>query len=250
MRILGLYILLFISLTGRSQSVEDSLQAGNMYYSEDAYEAAIMAYEWVLDQGYAAPELYYNLGNAYFKTNRIPYAILNYERARLLDPRNEDIQYNLELARSFVIDKIEEVPRFFVSEWHHTLVNLFSSDLWAYISMGTFVLLLFSISIYLYTRKYILKKLFFWFSVILIYITISSFVFSYHHNKLIKNPGTGIIISPSVTVESSPDDSGTDLFLIHEGTKVIIREYIGDWTRVRLSDGKEGWVPMDSIIEI
>jgi len=233
-----------------AQAVDDSLQVGNIHYSEDQYEGAIQAYEWVLEQGYEAPELYYNLGNAYFKTNRIPYAILNYERGLLLDPRNEDIQYNLDLARSFVIDKIDDVPRFFISEWHHKLVNLFSSDVWALISMGAFLFLLFSISVYLYTRNHLLKKLFFWFSVILIYITISSFVFSYHHKKLIQDPGTGIIMSPSVTVESSPDDSGTDLFLIHEGTKVVIREYVGDWTRIRLGDGKEGWVPSGSIIEI
>jgi tetratricopeptide (TPR) repeat protein len=249
-KILVLSIWFIIMSMAFSQPVKDSLQAGNIYYSDDDYEAAIRAYEWVLGQGFEAPELYYNLGNAYFKTNRIPYAILNYERAMLLDPGNEDIQYNLELARSFIVDKIEEVPRFFISEWHHTLVNLFSSDVWAYVSMAAFLMFLFSISVYLYSRTYVLKKLFFWFSVILIYTTISSFVFSYHHKKLIEEPGAGIVTRPSVTVESSPDESGTDLFLVHEGTKVFIREYVGDWMRIRLSDGKEGWVPVDSIIEI
>lgn len=232
------------------QNLEDTLKIGNLYYSEEKYEDAIRAYEWVLDQGWEAPELYFNLGNAYFKSHKITFAILNYERAKLLDPRNEDINYNLNLTRSFVVDKIETVPKFFISQWHHTFVNMFSSDTWALISISSFILLFIFISFYLFSRRYQIKKLSFWISVLLLYVSISSFVFSYNNRKWLLWPETALVVNPSVTVESSPDESGTDLFLIHEGTKVFIREHIGEWTRIRLSDGKEGWIPKQAIVEI
>ncbi len=249
-KILFFATLIFIFLNSFGSSLEDSLQAGNAFYSREKFEDAIRVYEYVIEQGYEAPELYYNLGNAYFKSHKVTYSILNYEKALLLDPRNEDTQYNLDLAKSFVIDKIEPVPGFILSEWHYVFVNLFSSNVWAILSISSFVLLLLSLSLYLYLRQYGVKKLFFWLSVLLLYLTVSSFVFSYHHRRLLLNHGTALVLSPSVTVESSPDHSGTDLFLIHEGTKITVKESVGDWTKIRLSDGKEGWVPTESIIRI
>lgn len=249
-KISWLIFLLFLITNVFGQAVDDSLKAGNQFYTEEKYEDAIRVYEWVLNEGYEAPELYYNLGNAYFKSHKMTFALLNYERAKLLDPGNEDINYNLELAKSFGIDKIEEVPPFFLTQWHNAIVNMFSGDTWAIISLASFILLLFVFSIYLYTRKYGVKKLSFWFSVLLLYISVSSFVFALNDRQRVLHPGTALISASSVTVESSPDESGTDLFLIHEGTKVTIREKLGDWTRIRLSDGKTGWVPSNSIIEI
>ena len=245
-----LFVFLFIYQAGNGQSLEDSLKLGNEYYSEDRFEDAINTYEKIVAQGYEAPELYYNLGNAYFKSHKITYAILNYERARLLDPGNEDINYNLDIARSFVVDKIETVPEFFIPQWHKSLVNMFSGNAWAIISLASFILLLIFLSLYLYTRTYGIKKLSFWINVLLVYLTVSSFVFSMNHRKGVLHPGTALILTPSVTVESSPDESGTDLFLIHEGTKVNVKESVGDWTRIKLSDGKEGWIPTGSLVEI
>jgi tetratricopeptide (TPR) repeat protein len=245
-----LVFLLLLIVNTFGQAMDDSLKAGNQYYTEEKYEDAIRVYEWILNEGFEAPELYYNLGNAYFKSHKMTFALLNYERAKLLDPVNEDIDYNLELAKSFAIDKIDEVPPFFLTQWHNAMVNMFSGDAWAVISMASFVFLLLVFSIYLYTRKYGIKKLSFWISVLLLYISISSFVFALNDRQRVLHPGTALILSSSVTVESSPDESGTDLFLIHEGTKVTIKEKLGDWTRIRLSDGKTGWVPSNSIIEI
>ena len=139
-RILLIATLIFVFLNGFGNSLEDSLQAGNTFYTQEKFEDAIRVYEYVIEQGYEAPVLYYNLGNAYFKSHKITYSILNYEKALLLDPRNEDIIYNLDLAKSFVVDKIEPVPGFILSEWHHTFMNLFSSDVWAIISISSFVL--------------------------------------------------------------------------------------------------------------
>lgn len=249
-KILLLMILFYPVFIASGQAVNDSVKNGNQYYTEEKYEDAIRVYEWVLNEGFVAPELYYNLGNTYFKYNKMTLALLNYERAKLLDPGNEDIDYNLELARSFVIDKTEIVPIFFLTQWHNSMVNMFSGDVWAIISMVSFVFLLLILSVYLYTRKYSLKKLSFWIGVLLLYITVSSFVFALNDRQRVLHPGTALVSASSVTVESSPDESGTDLFLIHEGTKVFIKEHIGDWTRIRLSDGKTGWLPSGSIIEI
>ncbi len=231
-------------------AAEDSINAGNSYYMQDRFGDAVRAYESVLEQGVEAPDLYYNLGNAYFKSNNITYAILNYERGLLLDPRNEDIKYNLELARNFVVDDIEEVPGFILTELHIKMLKLLSADSWALFSILSFFLLLLSISLYLYLRTYGAKKLFFWLSILLLYLTVTSFVFSYHHRKLVLEPGTALISIPSVIVESSPDDSGTDLFLLHEATKVSVKESIGEWSKIKVADGNEGWVPTRTLIFI
>jgi len=248
--IILLFILPSLNLAAQNQAELDSFKLGNLYYTQEKYEDAIRLWEWILNQGYESSEVYYNLGNAYFKSHQITYSILNYERAKLLDPGNEDIEYNLELARSFVVDKIDQTPGLFISEWHKTMVNMLSSDAWAVIGLSSFLLLLLFFSFFLYTRNYGFKKLSFWFSLLWLYVAISATVFSYYHHKLVVQPGTALIYSPSVTVESSPDESGTDLFLIHEGTKVLIKEHLGDWTRVRLSDGKEGWVRTNQLIKI
>ncbi len=113
-KILLLMILFYPVFIASGQAVNDSVKNGNQYYTEEKYEDAIRVYEWVLNEGFVAPELYYNLGNTYFKYNKMTLALLNYERAKLLDPGNEDIDYNLELARSFVIDKagmiVKKIP--------------------------------------------------------------------------------------------------------------------------------------------
>jgi len=248
--IILLFLILPVNLMGQNQAKLDSFKLGNTYYTQENYEDAIRVWEWILNQGYESPELYYNLGNAYFKSHQITYAILNYERAKLLDPGNEDIDYNLELAQSFVVDKIEQVPGLFISEWHKGLVNLFSSNIWATIGLISFLFMLIFLSFFLYTQSYGIKKLSFWLLVLWLYVSISANFFAYHHHKQVVKPGTALVLSPSVTVESSPDESGTDLFLIHEGTKVKIKEYLGKWTRVKLSDGKEGWVQTSQLIKI
>jgi tetratricopeptide (TPR) repeat protein len=223
---------------------------GNQQYVDGNFEQSIKTYESVLDSGYEAPELYFNLGNAYFKSHKLTPAILNYERAILLAPHDDDIAYNLDLARSYVLDKIDLLPQLFLKDWHMKVVRLFHSDIWAYISIFFFILSLFLFSLYLFKQGYRIKRVAFWIGLLCLFISISSFIFSYHHKQLISNHNKAIIFTPAVTVKSSPDNSGTDLFVIHEGTKVTIEDTLGLWAEIRLEDGNKGWLFRSDIEKI
>ena len=244
-----LFIVTFVSVHAENQHNE-WLDSANQAYTNGDYGQAINQYEMILEHGYESAALYYNLGNAYYKQNIIDQAILNYERALLLKPHDEDIKYNLEMANRLIVDRIESLPEFFLDVWIRNCMNWFSSNHWAIISISTFVLALILISIYLYTRKYGVKKFSFWLGLIFILITIFSLIFSYQQKKKIIINDTAIVMSPSVTVKSSPDVSGTDLFVIHEGTKVWLQDEVGDWKEIKLSDGSKGWLRAEDIEEI
>jgi tetratricopeptide (TPR) repeat protein len=243
-------ILPFLALfsTGlEAQNVGFLVDSANKYYTEGRYSRAITFYKKILNQGIEAPGIYYNLGNAYYKSNQLPEAILNYERARLRDPNNEDIKYNLQLARSQITDKIEEIPEFFITRWIRQLIDVFSSDFWAITSAFTFLLFLLFFSVYLYTGKIGLKKSSFWIALLAVFIAITSFVFASQQKKDIVDSDQAIVFAPKVTVKSSPAQSGTDLFVIHEGTKVFIQDEMGEWYEISLSDGSQGWLRKQSV---
>ena len=229
---------------------DEFLDSANIAYTNGNFEQAVNYYESILEHGYESAAVFFNLGNAYYKQNIIDKAILNYERALLLKPDDNDIKYNLEMANQFTVDRIEKLPDFFLSVWVKNMINWFSSDSWAIISISTFILALVFISIFLYTQKYGVKKLSFWIGLALAIITIFSLFFSYKQKKNVVIKDTAIVMEPSVTVKSSPDISGTDLFVIHEGTKVWLQDEVGEWKEIKLSDGSKGWLRTDDIEEI
>lgn len=230
-----------------AQEVDSLLVKANDYYTKAQYQDAINTYNNILELGYESPEIYYNIANAYYKENVIALAILNYEKAIQLAPNDEDIKYNLELTNRFVIDKIEVLPVFFITGWIRNLKSMFTSDLWAIISLICFILTLVFISIFLYSRRVGLKKISVSFAFFILIMSTISFVFSYQQKQAILNGNTAIVTSLSVTVKSSPDISGTDLFVVHEGTKVWIKDKISDWNKIKLSDGSIGWLKADDI---
>ena len=242
-----LSLIVFITAGVEAQKPATLVDSANKLYSEGQYGEAINAYKQLLDQGYESPGIYYNLGNAYYKTNQLAPAILNYERARVRDPGNEDIQHNLELARSQITDRIENIPDFFITRWINQWINLFSSDIWAIISMVAFIAFLALFSVYLYSMRMGLKKSGFWIGLLALAIAIASFVFASQQKQEVVNNDQAIVFAPKVTVKSSPAESGTNLFVLHEGTKLLIEDNMGDWYRIRLSDGSEGWLRKISV---
>ena len=187
------------------------------------------------------------MGNAYFKLNNIPQAILFYERAYLLKPDDEDINYNLQIARTLIVDRFQEIPELFFVKWYNFVSLFLSSNLWAKISITTFILSLLFLSLYIYSSKYSQKVLGFWLAVALFVLSIGSFVFSARNKYLVYDSHKAIITTPVISGKSSPDSSGTDLFVLHEGTKVSIEDELGEWLEIRLSDGNKGWVPLNSL---
>lgn len=247
-----LIIFLFVFSAGKvsSQEIRSLVDSANQYYSEGRYEQAINHYKQILDKGYESAGIYYNLGNAYYKANQLAPAILNYERARLREPGNEDIKYNLQLARSQITDKIENIPEFFITRWIRQLIDVFPSDIWAIISMLTFVAFLALFSVYLYGQRMGLKKAGFWVGLLALAIAVASFVFASRQKEEVMNSEQAIVFAPKVTVKSSPAESGTDLFVIHEGTKVYIEDNMGEWYEISLSDGSQGWLRKKNVEQI
>lgn len=235
-------ILLLVSFAIYAQDSQTLIDSANTNYTRGNFEQAIEYYNQVLESGYEAADIYYNLGNSYFRSNKTTQAILNYERALKLNPDDEDIQFNLQLSRQYVVDKIEILPEFFLTKWYKSLVKMFSSNTWAYISMISFVFGLVLLLIYFLVPSVTLKKLGFWIGLILIFIAISTFTFSKKQKDYVLAQDKAIVITPTVTVKSSPDKSGTDLFVIHEGLKVRITDELGEWQEIKLTDGSQGWL--------
>lgn len=248
---ISVFILLFsIIFPASSQDIKSIIAKGNQLYSAGNYEEAINKWEELTESGYEAAPVYYNLGNAYFKSNKIAPAILNFERAKLLAPHDKDINYNLELARTYVVDKIDELPEVFYLIWYKNIVQLFSSNTWAILALIALVVFLVLFSIYLYAKGYSVKKTMFWLSALFLFIWFGAFAFSCSGRKLVTDHNKVIVFSPSVTVKSSPDESGTGLFVIHEGTKVTVVDELNEWTEIILSSGTKGWLLSSSIEKI
>jgi tetratricopeptide (TPR) repeat protein len=248
--LLNIIILSFIFSFSFAFKPDSLIKNGNKLYAKGLYELAIDAYEQVVDSGYQASELYYNLGNAYYKSNNIPYAILNFERAKLLDPFDDDIKHNLALANAYVVDKIDAIPEFFLKKWIRNCANITSSDSWAKFSVSAFVIFLLFFLGYLFFYRPGLKKLSFWLAILLFFVSLSTFYFSLKRKQILTLNNSAVIITPTLTVKSSPNEEGNDLFIIHEGTVVYIEDSINDWNQIKISDGNKGWIKKTYLVKI
>jgi len=211
-------------------------------YVHGEYQKAIDGYEALLKKGVSA-DLYYNLGNAYYRTENITRSVLNYERALLLSPSDPDIRFNLQMARSKTIDKIVPEQEMFFVTWYRSLVNIASVDGWAMIALTCLGLAIILVLLYLFSNHIWLRKVGFFGAFLMIVVFACSNLFAHQQKKQLLNRTGAIIIESAVNVKSTPAKNGIDLFILHEGTKVtIIDASMKDWKEIRLADGKEGWV--------
>lgn len=247
-RILQIILISLFALPVAGQT--SLLTEANEHYTNQEYEKAIATYQKILDNNQESAEVYYNLGNAYYKNGQVTEAIISYERAKLLAPNDEDIQFNLDLANQHVVDAIDPLPQVFFVRWWHSIANKYSADGWAQISVISFILVLVLAGLFFFTRTSAIKRLSFWFGTLILAISIFSFNFAARQKSRMTSHNYAIITQPSVTVKSSPSESGTDLFLIHEGLKVQIKDSLGSWREIRLADGNQGWLPVNSIEKI
>ncbi|MFH0841850.1 MAG: SH3 domain-containing protein [Bacteroidota bacterium] len=246
-RALIILMLLLPVCLASQQTPEEKYGAGANSYAAGEYDKALEMWHDIYKTGYRSAELNYNIGNAHFKLNNIPAAILFYERAYLLHPGDEDINYNLQIAKIFVVDRFEEIPELFFVRWFNLIALSLSTNTWARTSIVTFILFLICLSLYFYTSKYRLKVMGFWLAILFLLASLSSLALTLRNKNLVYDSGKAVIFSPVVNGKSSPDNSGTDLFVLHEGTKVTIEDEVGDWYEIRLSDGNKGWVSGNSL---
>jgi len=246
MKKLAIYMLTLLSFTAVYAN-DNRFENANTLFSEEKYNEAITAYNEILNSGVESAEVYYNLGNAFYKSGALPKAILNYERALLLAPHDKDIRYNLEMANMQITDKLETVGEFFLITWVNGFKNKTKSDTWAIISIISFAVCILLIAIFFFSRGRSLKQLTFAGAIVLLVVALFAFNFSASQKNKLTQRTSAIVFEPSVSVKSSPSAGGKDLFILHEGTKVNILEELGDWKRIVISDGSEGWMPSTAI---
>ncbi len=222
-----------------------TFEQANQLYLQAKYPDAITQYEKIVQSGFESGELYFNMGNAYYKSGSIQKAILNYERARQFLPRDEDVQFNLQLANLQVIDKIDAVPRLFVYRWADSMLALFSLSTMGWIVYSFFILTLAAFAIFLYARTYTQKRLSMFvglvFSTALILTMIGYGVQAYKES----NTEFAIVMSDVANIKAAPDSKGNDLFVLHKGLRVQVLDSVNHWCKIRLADGKVGWIPED-----
>lgn len=229
---------------------EAKMAEANNFYSSEQYQKAIGVYNEILQSGKESAELYFNLGNAYYKDGDINNAILNYERAKLLSPNDEDIDFNLKIAGQHVVTSIEPLPQPFYLRWRASIVNLYNGYSWAKISIFTFLLFLSMLGLYIFGSSSNLKKLAFILGIVFICLSLLTFSFASKQNSRQKTHNQAIVFCPRVTVKSAPTETATDLFLIYEGLKVEVIDNVNSWTEVRLKDGNQGWLKDSCIVRI
>jgi tetratricopeptide (TPR) repeat protein len=247
-------ILIFISVYAQTVTAQntkrDKFYQGVTFFTAGSYKEALQTWTELYNTGYRSANLEYNIGNAYFKINNIPFAILFYERAILLKPADEDINYNLQVSRTLIVDRFQEIPELFFVRWYNFISLIFSTNTWAKLSLTSFIIFLLSLSLYLYSTRHNHKVIGFWSAVFFIFLSASTLAFTIRNKSLVYDSHKAIISSPVLSGKSSPDKSGTDLFVLHEGTKVTVEDEVGEWLEIRLSDGNKGWVPVNSLISI
>ena len=236
------------SHTFSDTKLEDVTKAeGDSAYIKADYATAIQIYESLL-KNWESADVYYNLGNSYYKAGEIAKAVLNYERALLMKPGNSDIRANLEVARAKTIDKVEPVPEVFFVSWAKALINSMSVDAWATWGIVSFILFIIALYFFIFSKQIILKKGGFISGIVFLIVVICSNLFASEQKERLVNRSEAIVMNPSVTVRSTPSESGTSLFILHEGRKVSIKDNsMKEWKEIRLEDGKVGWVPASAI---
>ncbi len=240
-------IILFVFFGGLSLSIfaqtpANLFKTANEFYQKGDYENALKNYQLIESKHLESADLYFNLGNTYYKLNQVAPAIFYFEKALKLDPTNQDIINNLSFAQRMTIDKIESLPKTFLQKLGDNYIRKFSFETWALIAIISSFLFVLLFLIYYFSYHSGLKRLYFILSIASIISIILSFAFAYTGFNFEKSHQPAIIFSQSVNVKNAPTTNSTDVFELHEGTKVIILEQVDDWLKIKLADGKIGWI--------
>ena len=224
--------------------------AANAAYNAGEWDKALTNYNIIAEKELESAPLYYNMANTYFKKGEVARAILYYNRALRLAPSDEDIRHNLEYAEQSTRDIIEEIPEFFLTSWLRTARNTMSGNAWTVLSLVILIVALAAMLMYLLAQPLRARKAGFYTMAIcgVLFVITTAFAIS-SRNEMVKGKGA-VIMSSSVSIKSSPDRAATELFVLHEGTTVVVGEQIDGWVEIRIADGRKGWIEESRIERI
>ena len=246
-----LLLLLMISVeVFVAQTSSDLFSKANAEYKNENYQEAINLYQQIEEHNVVSSSLYYNLGNCFYKLNDVANTIYYYEKALLLNPLNEDVTNNLEFAKRMTIDNIEALPKTFLQKLKLNYIQKFSYNQWAIITVIlSFFTALFFLFFYFsgFSNK---KRIYFLISILSFILLIISTTISYNQHNIYINTRAAIIFSPKVIIKNAPTINSEEIFTLHEGTKISILDSVDNWKKIKLADGKVGWISADDLKEL
>ena len=245
------YILVYlIAFTGFAQSEEKIFAEANTFYKESNFERAIGLYLSIEEQGLESDDLFFNLGNSYYKQNKVAPAIYYYEKALKLNPQHKDALVNIEFAKRMKIDVIEELPKTFIQKFSKNVIQKLTFDSWAILAVLASFLASILFLLYHFSSSSRKKLVYFNFTIFFVFALIVTTFFAFNSYGIDKKNRQAIIFSSKVEIKNAPTLSSDEVFELHEGTKVQILDELDDWKKIKIADGKEGWVISSHLKEI
>jgi len=233
-----------------AQSVDSLFVQSNKLYQIEKYEEALVIYKEIENSNVQSDDLYYNMANAYYKTNQVAPSIYYYEKALLLNPNHEDAKYNLSFAKRMTIDNIEALPKTIGQKFSKSVIHKFNYNTWAYSAVALSFLFAILFLLYHFSYSSVNKRFYFLSSVISAFFIIITVLFAYNNYNYTKSYKTAIIFAQQSDVKSAPTNASEISFELHEGTKVELLESLDGWNRIKIADGKIGWIESSEIKEL
>lgn len=243
-------IILMFSLVAYSQEVNKLFAEGNTFYKEENYTRAVGVYLAIEEQGMESDDLYFNIANCYYKMNKVAPAIYYYEKALKVNPANADAKANLAFAKRMTIDVIEELPKTFLQRFSANIIQKLPFDTWAIMAVIASFLASLLFLLYYFSSSSTKKLFYFNTSIFAVFIMIVTVFFAYNNFKTVQKDRVAIIFSPKVEIMNAPSASSDEIFELHEGTKVIVLDKLDNWKKIKIADGKTGWIYADALKEI
>ena len=240
----------FISIVSFSQETIKLFAEGNTFYKTEDYSRAVEIYLAIEEQGFESTELFYNIGNCYYKMNKVAPSIYYYEKALKIDPSFEDARFNLAYAKRMTIDVIEELPKTFLQRFSQNVIQKFSFETLAITAVSASFLMAVLFLLYYFSGGIKTKLLFFNSAILAFFILLITVFFAFSNYSTVQKNRQAIIFALQAEIKNAPTPSGEEVFELHEGTKVIILDELDDWKKIKITDGKTGWISSEDLKEI
>lgn len=250
---LDIVLVLFMLLTGmlaQAQEPDSLFSAANKFYQQENYEKALEYYQQIEKQQLESAELYFNMANIYYKTNQVAPSVYYYEKALQLSPNDQDIRFNLEFANAMVLDNIEPLPKSLGQKFIELIVLRFTYETWAKISVSLAFVFAILFLLYHFSYSTVKKRIYFVTSILTVILVTTFLFFTFRNKHYVDNNISAIIFSSQADVKSAPTGSSDVYFELHEGTKVLVLETLDNWKKIKIADGKMGWINAADLKEL